>query len=166
MRPEEEFRDFVLARSRELLRFGWMLTYNSDRAEDLLQTSLAKAWPHWVRICREGDPEAYVRRVMVTTATAWSARRWRAEIPTGEMPEGRAEGGFAVVDDHDQLRRVLASLPRRQRAVVVLRYYQGLSEAETADVLGCSVGTVKSQAARALTRLRSGGLDDQVSEPS
>jgi RNA polymerase sigma-70 factor (sigma-E family) len=151
---EDEYREFVAARSRELLRFAWMLTYDAGRAEDLLQTSFARLWPHWSRVCRDGDPAAYVRKVMVNTATAWWARRWRAEVPTADVPEVATIDRLDVVDDRDALQRALMALPRRQRAVVVLRYYQGLSEAETADTLGCSVGTVKSQAARALTKLR------------
>jgi DNA-directed RNA polymerase specialized sigma24 family protein len=99
--PEEEFRDFVAVRSRELLRFAWMLTYDAGRAEDLLQTSLARLWPHWSRVTRHGDPAAYVRKVMVHTATAWWARRWRAEVPTGAVPELATADRFAVIDDRD-----------------------------------------------------------------
>jgi RNA polymerase sigma-70 factor (sigma-E family) len=152
--PDDEFREFVSARSRDLLRFAWMLTYDAGRAEDLLQTSLAKAWPHWSRIVRDGDPATYVRKVMVNTATAWWSRRWRGEVPTGSLPEVPAAGQFEVVDDRDALLRALRALAPRQRAVVVLRYFEGRSEAETAAILGCSVGTVKSHASRALATLR------------
>ena len=164
MPDEDEFRDFVVARSGVLLRFAWMLTYDEGRAEDLLQVALAKTWPHWTRVSRDGEPTAYVRKVMVNTATAWWGRRWRAEIPTLDVPDRAARDPYAAVDDRDALIGVLARLPGRQRAVVVLRYYEGLSEAETAEALGCSVGTVKSQAARALARLRAGDMDAEPVE--
>ena len=154
MRSDDDFDAFVISRSRSLLAFAWMLTYDEGRAEDLLQTSLAKTWLHWDRLRHDGDPVAYVRRVMVNTSTAWWRRRWRGEVPTPVLPEAPGSDAFAASDDRDALSRALASLPRRQRAVVVLRYYEGLTEAETADVLRCSVGTVKSQAARGLARLR------------
>ena len=159
---EDEFRDFVVARSPGLLRFAWMLTYDEGRAEDLLQTSLAKTWLHWGRLHDDGEPLAYVRRVMVNTSSAWWRRRWRAEVPTDAVPDSAGRDAYGASDDRDVLTRALAALPRRQRAVVVLRYYEGLSEAETADALGCSVGTVKSQAARGLARLRE---VDAVNEP-
>jgi RNA polymerase sigma-70 factor (sigma-E family) len=154
VQAEDEFHDFVVGRSRAMLAFAWMLTYDEGRAEDLLQTSLAKTWLHWGRLRHDGDPVAYVRRVMVNTATAWWRRRWRAEVPTEVVPELPGRDEYATSDHRDALMRALASLPRRQRAVVVLRYYEGLSEVETAEALGCSVGTVKSQAARGLARLR------------
>jgi len=160
---DDDFRDFVVAQSRSLLAFAWMLTYDAGRAEDLLQTSLAKTWLHWSRLRKDSDPSAYVRRVMVNTAGAWWRRRWRGEVPTAGLPETTDVDAYAVSDDREVLVRALSELPRRQRAVVVLRYYEGLSEAETAELLGCSVGTVKSQAARGLARLRS---VDSLAQPA
>jgi RNA polymerase sigma-70 factor (sigma-E family) len=151
---DEEFDEFVAVHSRDLLRFAWMLTADAGRAEDLLQSALAKMWPHWSRVTSDGDPQAYLRTVMVHTHSAWWRRRWRGEIPTEIVPEPPTADVFTTIDDRDELRRALSTLPRRQRAVVVLRYYQDLSEIETAAVLGCSPGTVKSQAARGLSRLR------------
>jgi RNA polymerase sigma-70 factor (sigma-E family) len=150
------FDDFVATRSTRLLRTAYLLTHDRALAEDLVQTSLAKAWFAWGRI--DGQPDAYVRRVMVNTYSSWWRRRWNGEEATAELPErgagtrGRTEDGR--VDDRTDLWRALARLPKRQRAVVVLRFYEDLSEIETAEILQCSVGTVKSQASRALAKLR------------
>ena len=149
------FDDFVAGRSAALLRTAYLLTGDHALAEDLLQAALAKSWFAWGRIT--GPPEPYVRRVIATTYTTWWRRRWRSEYPTGELPDRAAAAGTDAVDDRDVLWRALGSLPRRQRAVVVLRYYEDLSEAETAAALGISRGTVKSQAAKALATLRRDG---------
>lgn len=147
------FDEFVAARSGALWRSAWLLTGDTGKAEDLLQTALGKAWPHFDRVNGDGSFEAYVRRVMFTTYAAWWRRRWNAEVPAVALPE---QAGAAVdVDLRRDLVAALAALPRGQRAVVVLRYVEDLTEAQTADVLGISVGTVKSQAARAIAALRS-----------
>ncbi|EWT02029.1 RNA polymerase subunit sigma-70 [Intrasporangium oryzae NRRL B-24470] len=152
------FEVFVAARSTSLLRTAYLLTHDRALAEDLVQTALAKAWFAWGRI--EGQPEAYVRRIMVNTYSSWWRRRWNGEQPTAELPESRRDGRHrdhaeaAQVDDRTTLWGALGRLPKRQRAVVVLRYYEDFSEAETAELMGCSVGTVKSQASRALAKLR------------
>ena len=150
------FDEFVATRSTRLLRTAYLLTHDRALAEDLVQTSLAKAWFAWGRI--DGQPDAYVRRVMVNTYSSWWRRRWNGEQATAELPE-RAAGAAhrpedVRVDDRTDLWRALARLPKRQRAVVVLRFYEDLSEIETAEILQCSVGTVKSQASRALAKLR------------
>jgi RNA polymerase sigma-70 factor (sigma-E family) len=145
------FDEFVATRTSALLRTAYLLTADHGLAEDLLQTALAKSWFAWGRI--DGPPEPYVRRVLVTTYATWWRRRWRAERPTEQLPDRPAVEEPAV-EDRDALWRALDLLPRRQRAVVVLRYYEDLSEAETADALGISRGTVKSQASRALAALR------------
>jgi RNA polymerase sigma-70 factor (sigma-E family) len=147
------FEEFVAGRGQALQRFGYALTGDWATAEDLLQTALAKAYPRWSRILRD-DPEAYVRKIMLNTWSSWWRRRWRGELPTLELPEVAGPDAFAAVDNRHALRQALALLPPRQRAVVVLRYHQDLSEAQVADVLGISVGTVKSQAAKALASLR------------
>lgn len=152
---DEAFREFVLNESAGLLRTGWMLTGDRALAEDLLQTALAKTWPHWARISRDGTTTAYVRTAMVRTYASWSGRRWTGELPSEELPERPAEDrAFGAADERDRLTRALAELPRRQRAVIVMRYYLDMSEQQAAEALGCSVGTVKTQAARGLTRLR------------
>jgi RNA polymerase sigma-70 factor (sigma-E family) len=149
----EDFEEFAVAALPALLRFGVVLTGDRHRADDLVQTALVKTMRRWAHIERE-HPTAYVRRVMVTTQLSW----WRAHRRESALPEsfdmaspGDAEASY---DDQDQLARGLAVLPARQRAVIVLRYYEGLSEAEIADALGCARGTVKSQAAKALRTLR------------
>lgn len=142
------FESFVAARSRRLLRSALLLTHDHHLAEDLLQTSLSKAWQSWSRI--HSEPEAYVRKILFNTYAKWWRRRWNAELPIAELPESAT----TPPETTHEIRAAIARLPRRQRAVVVLRYYEDLTEAETARVLDCSVGTVKSQASRALAKLR------------
>lgn len=147
------FEEFVAGRGQALQRFGYALTGDWAMAEDLLQTSLARAYPRWSRIRRD-DPEAYVRKIMVNTWSSWWRRRWRGEVPSEQLPDSAGPDGYASVDSRQALRTALAKLPARQRTVVVLRYHQDLSEAQVAELLGVSVGTVKSQAAKALAALR------------
>jgi RNA polymerase sigma-70 factor (sigma-E family) len=147
------FEDFVVARSRHLQRTAYLLTRDHHLAQDLVQTTYAKVWPAWSRIGGD-DPEAYVRRVMVNTYTSWWRRKWRGETPTEELPEAGRLGEQGRIDDRAGLWAALGRLPARQRAVVVLRYFEDLSESETARLLGCSPGNVKSQASRALAKLR------------
>jgi len=148
MADEAEFDAFVVARSQSLLRTAYLLTQDEQLAEDLLQTALAKAWFAWRRI--DGPPEAYVRRVLVTTSASWWRRRWTRETPTAAMPDSAGPGP----DDSQDLWTAIGHLPPRQRAVVVLRYLEDRTEAETAQLLECSVSTVKSQSAKALAKLR------------
>lgn len=125
-------------------------------SEDLVQTALAKVCPHWERLNVNGDPDAYVRRAVVTSFLTWRSRRWHGERPAAELPERSAEGdSFDAVDLRDALARVLPALPAHQRAVLVLRFYEDLSVQQTADALGCSTGTIKSQTKRAIARLQS-----------
>lgn len=151
---EVTFDAFVVARSPVLLRSAYLLTGDLGKAEDLLQTALAKTWPRWSRVERDGSGEAYVRRVLYTTYATWWRRRWRAEVPAETLPEAAAGDAYAGVAERTELMRALAQLSAGQRAVVVLRYFEDRTEAETAELLGCSVGTVKSQCSRALARLR------------
>ncbi len=151
--PSPDFEEFVMARGPRLLRAAWLLTGDAHLAEDLLQTVLAKLWPKWHRIA-EGNPEAYARKALVNTFSSWWQRRWRGEVPHGEVPESAAADGFAAVDLQHSLAAAVRSLPPRQRAVVVLRYFEDLSVEETAEVLGCRAGTVKSQSVKALRALR------------
>jgi RNA polymerase sigma-70 factor (sigma-E family) len=155
--PVEGFDEFVVSRSTRLLRSAYLLTGNWATAEDLVQSSLVKAWSIWSRI--EGDPEPYVRRILINSHASWWRRRWRGEVPTGELPESGRAGPTDRIDDRDGLWRALRRLPARQRAVLVLRYFENLSETEIADAMGCSLGTVKSQASRALAKLR---LDESL----
>jgi RNA polymerase sigma-70 factor (sigma-E family) len=155
VREPHGFGEFVAARSPALLRAAWLLTGDRATAQDLVQAALVRTWARWTRLERADNAEAYVRRVMVTTYATWWRRRWRAEVPTPVLPDGAQAGdAFAASDLRSQVRAALAELPRRQRAVIVLRYFEDLTEAQTAAALGISVGTVKSQAAKALARLR------------
>jgi RNA polymerase sigma factor (sigma-70 family) len=175
VREPDGFRDFLAARQSHLLRAAWLLTGDAHLAEDLLQTALVKVLPRWERLARDGALEAYLRKTMVTTSTTWWRRKWHGEVPSGPVPgdvPGRAPGrvpgrqptagvggatfeaGFEAADDRSVLGAAVRSLPPRQRAVVMLRYYLDMSEAETAALLGCSAGTVKSQSSKALATLR------------
>jgi len=145
-----------------MLTLAMLLTgHNRADAEDLLQTVLERAFRRWRRICRTGDPSAYVRRMLVNASIdRWRLLRRRPEQSLGADDGPPVASGLlrpdqsAAIADQDLLWRALAQLPPGQRAVLVLRYYEDLTEAQTALLLGCSVGSVKTQASRALARLR------------
>ena len=151
-----DFDEFVRQRSRPMLRTAWLLTGGDwGLAEDLAQTAISQVWRHWDRVSLMEAPEAYVHKVMVNTFLSWRRRRWMSEISTERFVVAPATtGGFTRVDTREILRHALQQLPARQRAVITLRYFEGRSEAETAAIMGCSAGTVKSQASRALAKLR------------
>jgi RNA polymerase sigma-70 factor (ECF subfamily) len=151
---EEEFTSFVHGRSRALLGTAYLLAGDRGRGEDLLQTALLKAYLAWPRLRELQAAEAYVRRTMVTTSISWSRRRWRGEVPASDLPEQLAPDGTSQVDGRAEVWPHLRALPPRQRAALVLKFYEDLSEAQIAEQLGCSVGTVKSQTHRALATLR------------
>lgn len=149
------FRHFVTARSPALVRSAWLLTGDLATAEDLVQTALAKVWSRWAQVNRQDAPEAYVRRVMMSTFLTWKRRRWHAELAFGELPDSAAsQNDVHEVELRASVAQALRCLPPRQRAVVVLRHFEDLSEAQVAEALRCSVGTVKSQNAKALKHLR------------
>jgi RNA polymerase sigma-70 factor (sigma-E family) len=156
----EGFAEFVVARQAALLRTAYLLTGHAQDAEDLVQTTLVKVVPHWRRI--RDDPDAYVRRALVNeNVSRWRRRRWR-EQATDVLPE-------VLADDPDRaellaVRDALRMLAPRQRAVLVLRYYEGLSEAEIAASLNIAPGTVKSQARDGLARLRQALPADETAE--
>jgi RNA polymerase sigma-70 factor (sigma-E family) len=159
----EDFEAFVVARYAALLRTAYLLTGDHHDAEDLLQQTLVKAVGAWKRVT--GDPEPYVRTILVReNVSRWRRRRWR-ELTTDVVPEGTVPDQDA--DDRLALHRALGVLAPRQRAVIVLRYYEDLTEAQTAGMLGISVGTVKSQTRDALRRLREQvpGLADVLVSP-
>jgi RNA polymerase sigma-70 factor (sigma-E family) len=151
---EEEFREFVAARSSALLRTAYLLAGDWATAEDLLQTALTKTYLAWKRLGGIEAVEPYTRRVLVNTATSWWRRRWHGERPTEMLPERAGPDQHAQALERDVLWRHVRALPPRQRAVLVLRFYEDLTEARTADLLDISPGTVKSQTARALATLR------------
>ncbi len=153
---QASFEDFVTTRGEALVRFAVMLCGDRGRAEDLVQTALVKIYPRWDRVAAMERPEAYVRTVLVHEHLRWWRRRPSHEIPAeiteDDLPD-RTDGA-ARHAERDEVWRLLGRLPRRQRAVLVLRYYEDLDDREIARVLGCGESTVRSQAARALATLR------------
>lgn len=151
MAVKPEFDAFVAARWGALLRTAYLLTRDEGRAEDLVQSALTKLWFAWDRV--DGDPEPYVRRIMLTTFATWRRRRWWSELVSDRVdaPPVQADD---VAAGHVDVWTALGHLPPRQRAVLVLRYFEDRTEAETAELLGCSLGTVKSQHHKAMRRLR------------
>ncbi len=150
---EADFADFVEQWSPPLLRVAYLLTGDRWLAEDLLQTALLKTSRRWSKIADRQAAYPYVRRVLVTTQASWLRRRRVSEVLIEQLPEdGLAHGEPAAAPG--RALAALETLPPRMRAVIVLRYHEDLSEAETAAALGCSIGSVKSQASRGLARLR------------
>ncbi|MEV5892205.1 SigE family RNA polymerase sigma factor [Nonomuraea fuscirosea] len=154
MADRSEYDAFVEASWHRLLRTAYLLARDWGVAEDLVQTALLKAWQVWPRLGAER--EAYVRKIIVHLHVSWWRRRWRqAEVTSGSPPDqAQAADHMGRADDRELVWQALGRLPARQRAVIVLRFFEDLSEAQTAATLGCSVGTVKSQASRALVKLR------------
>lgn len=152
---DAEFEQYMAARQPALLRTAYLLTGDQHSAEDLVQTSLAKLYLSWDKVQRRELVDGYVRRIMVNEHNSLWRRAWkRKEFATDTIPD---HTGVEDRPDHGErsaLWDFVQTLPRKQRAVVVLRYYEDLSEAEVADILGISVGTVKSQSSRALAALR------------
>lgn len=158
--PPPGFSEFVMGRSAALFRTAVLLTRDPHAAQDLLQTALTKVWRNWDRI--QGEPEAYTRRIILNQFLTDRSRRWTGEHPTEFLPEEPVhnrlervpEDPARVVTDRETLSDAIDTLPPRQRAVIVLRYFHDLSEAQTAEVMGTSTGTVKSQHSKALATLR------------
>jgi RNA polymerase sigma-70 factor (sigma-E family) len=148
---ERDFTAFVAARGQGLARTARLIAGNDADADDLLQDALLKTLLRW-RALRDENLDGYVRTVMVRDhVRSW--RRRAREVLRSQVPEPAVDGAYGAVDDADELLRLLVRLPARQRVAVVLRHDEGLTEAETAAALGCSVGTVKSQTSRGLARL-------------
>ena len=152
-RDDDAFEAFVAARSADLMRTAVLLTRDRGHAEDLLQTALVKAYRRWHRIDGE-DPYPYVRRILVTTAASWRRLRVTQELVSMPAFDPAAPDPTDAVAERDRMGAALGTLPPRMRAVLVLRYTEDLSEAATAEALGCSVHTVRSQTVRGLARLR------------
>ena len=161
---EDGFAEFARSRWGRLVRLAYSLTLDVGRAEDLVQESLAKLWGKWPQV-RDGAPEAYVRQTIVNGAISASRRRWKGEEPHWDLPEPPVSRGpleSDAVDQRDWLRRGLADLSMLQRAVVVLRYAEDMSERQVAETLGISTGSVKTHAFRGLARLRATGHPDRT----
>ena len=157
------FERYVASRQRALLRTAVLLTGGDvATAEDLLQTALSRLYLAWHRVERDVALDAYVRRIMVNQYTSWWRRTWRrretttdpVELPSQRSPRSASPGMDDEVAERAAVGALVQMLPPRQRATVVLRFYEDLSEAQTAEVLGCSVGTVKAASSRAVARLR------------
>jgi RNA polymerase sigma-70 factor (sigma-E family) len=151
---EPGFRDYVTARGAALLRMAYLLTRNQADAEDLVQAALAKTYQAWDRIEDRSALDGYVRRAMVNTHISWWRRRRLEEYPTDDIPDQPIADQPGDSELSDALRRALDRLPSRMRAAVVLRYFEDMSEAEVAQALGISQGTVKSTVSRAVAKLR------------
>lgn len=151
---QEQFRVFVVAHSRGLMRLAYLLTQDHHLAEDLVQTALLRAYRNWARVSGVERPEAYVHKILVNERRMWWRRRRIQDDPHADLPDRPGPDTSADVDTRDALWRELARLPARTRAVLVLRYWEDDSEADTAEILCCSAGTVKSHASRGLARLR------------
>lgn len=151
----DEFSAFVVARSPALMRSAWLLTGNDVTAQDLLQAALTKTWIRWPAIRKRENAEAYVRTVMLSLFLSWRRRRWNSELPFGTVPDHvEMRDDIAAANVRTAVVTALGSLPRRQRAVIALRFYEDMTEADTAAALNVAVGTVKSQTAKALASLR------------
>lgn len=153
-RASDDFRAFAVVRSAALHRAALLLTGDRGHAEDLVQTTLIKVYKNWRRVSAAGSVDAYVHRVLVNThLSSLRKRRWR-ELPTASLPEPPPMHPNYAIEELEEVWAAMANLPPRQRAAVVLRHHQGLSEAETADALNTSVGNVKSLTSRGLAALR------------
>lgn len=153
---QQDFVDFVAARQQALLRFAYLLTSDHHTAEDLVQTALAKTYLSWSKLRDRGALDSYVRRIIINENISLWRRAWkRNERPCDSLPEAGTGHPDEAPTHSDALWRIIQTLPTKQRAAVVLRYYEDRTEAETASILGCSVGTVKSQTSRAIAAMRS-----------
>jgi RNA polymerase sigma-70 factor (sigma-E family) len=153
--------EYVRGQWPALVRYATMLCGDPSEAEELVQSTLTRVAMRWRFINEKDNPDGYVKRALVR-ASIDSGKRRRRERATERLPESLLADPAGQVAESDALRRALASLPPRQRAVLVLRYFDDATEAQVADILGCSVGTVKSQAARGLAKLREVVVSEEV----
>jgi RNA polymerase sigma-70 factor (sigma-E family) len=154
VRDFEDFEDFVTARGDFLVRFAMMLCGDPHRAEDLVQTALARVYPRWGRVSAMDKPEAYLKTVLVHDHLRWWRRRSSSELPVAELREVPTADPSTALAARDAAWRLLGRLPRQQRAVLVLRYYEDLPDTEIAAILRCKPASVRSLASRALATLR------------
>ena len=154
MADSESFDAFAAGRWRQLLRAGWLLTGDWASAEDLAQATLERTWANWSRVSAADEPEAYVRRILTNEYLSRQRRRGERELPVERLPEQPSPDAGRLADQRVTLLAAMNTLPRLQRAAVVLRYFEDLTVEQTAAALACSVGNVKSQTSRALQKLR------------
>ena len=162
-RDRSEFAEFARARAQALHRAAYLMVGDAQLAQDLVQEALTKTYVAWPRLRDPRNAEAYCRKAITTTAISWFRRRgWNNEQPTEHLPDhGRgAAGPESSVAERDVVWRALLSIPPRQRAALVLRFYEDLTEVQTAEAMGCAVGTVKSQVSAGLAKLRETLGDD------
>ena len=160
----EDFSAFAASRWPGLVRLAFGLTGDRWAAEDIAQVALARAYVAWRRVSRADDPDAYLRRILVKPSNR-RFRRHRVAEQSGDPPESAVEGPADLVGERAALLAALRQLPPRQRAVVVLRYWEDLTDAQIAAALGCSPGTVRSQLSRALAKLRESPVLGEGDEP-
>lgn len=154
-RDGDEFAEFVAARSGALHRAAYLMVGDVSLAQDLLQEALIKTYVAWPRLRDKANAEAYTRKAITTTAISWFRRKaWSHERATGSVPDPGVPGLAEAATQSAWLWDALQELPVRQRAAIVLRYYEDLTEAQTAEAMGCAVGTVKSQVSSGLAKLR------------
>ena len=166
-RDPAAFAEFARARSGALFRAAYLMVGDHAMAEDLLQEALTKTYVAWPRLRDVNNAEAYTRKAITTTAISWWRRKsWSAEKPRDNVPELSSASHSDHLDERAWLWEELQSLAPRQRAAIVLRYYEDLTEAQTAEAMGCSVGTVKSQVSDGLKKLRARLGSDVVLVPS
>jgi RNA polymerase sigma-70 factor (sigma-E family) len=157
----ESFEDYVAGRGRALLRFAYVLCRDHELAKDLVQDALIKTHGRWHKV---DSPDAYVRKAIVNDFLSWRRRRAARDVLTGELPEAAVDPGHH--EDRDAMWRVLATLPKQQRAVLVLRFYEGLDDDDIGRTLGCTAATVRSHASKALATLRAGDASTRYAEGS
>ena len=158
MDDRDGFRQFVVSRQRGLLRTAWLLVGDWASAEDLVQATLLKVWSRWPRVAEwegtGGGVDGYARRVLLSIHLGWRRRGWNSEHPTAVLPDRAVLPPPTTYEERHVVSGAVRSLPPRQRAVIVLRYFDDLTERDTAAALGCSIGTVKSQTSKAMESLR------------
>ena len=153
---ETDFTAYVRARQESLTRFAYLVSADLETAKDLVQIALTKAYLHWDRICTLDAPDAYIRRIIVNEHVSWWRPAWRRREVTNTPLVELSDHSSAEHEPHDpELWRHLTTLSPMQRATLVLRYYEDLSEAQTAEYLGCSIGSVKTHTSRGMSHLRS-----------
>ena len=166
-RDRAEFSDFAVARAGSLQRAAYLMVGDAQLAQDLVQEALTKTYVAWPRLRDPRNAEAYCRKAIATTAITWFRRKsWAGERPAEHLPEGTHDGHDGDVAQRDLVWRALGDLPPRQRAALVLRFYGDLTEAQTAEAMGCAVGTVKSQVSAGLAKLRLALGDAELVSPS
>jgi RNA polymerase sigma-70 factor (sigma-E family) len=149
------FEEYVATRGAALVRFAWLLTGDDRLAEDLAQEALARAYVRWSRVVEADRPDLYVRRILVNVARSWWRRRSNRELPVDAPADRAADGDLsAEAVERDAMWRLIRGLPARQRAVLVLRYYEDLDDNAIAEILDCTPVTVRTHAMRALHTLR------------